>query len=56
MIVIVAAAGAALAGLPGLVLATPAAGIARVALDVFYRERWDEAASPRAEQDGVSHP
>jgi len=56
VIVIVAAAGAALAGLPGLVLATPAAGIARVALDVFYRERWDEAASPRAEQDGVSHP
>jgi putative heme transporter len=40
VIVLVAAAGAALAGIIGLLLAPPVAGLTRVALDVFYRESW----------------
>ena len=39
-IVFAAAAGAALAGIPGILLAVPLAGLARAALDVFYRESW----------------
>lgn len=40
VIVLVAASGAALAGIVGLLLAPPVAGLARAALDVFYRGSW----------------
>ncbi|WP_437640483.1 AI-2E family transporter [Sorangium sp. So ce854] len=43
-IVLVVAAGAAVAGVPGMLLATPTAGLARTALDIFYREAWREPA------------
>lgn len=44
VVVLVAAAGLALAGIPGLLLATPVAGLVRAALDVFYRRRLAGAA------------
>ena len=44
VVVLVAAAGLALAGIPGLLLATPVAGLVRAALDVFYRRAWAEPA------------
>jgi putative heme transporter len=44
VVVLVAAAGLALAGIPGLLLATPVAGLVRAALEVFYRRRWDPVA------------
>ncbi|KYG02954.1 hypothetical protein BE21_53925 [Sorangium cellulosum] len=43
-IVLVVATGAAIAGIPGMLLATPVAGLVRTALDVFYREAWREQA------------
>jgi putative heme transporter len=43
VVVLVAAAGLALAGIPGLLLATPVAGLVRAALDVFYRRGWAAA-------------
>jgi putative heme transporter len=48
VVVLVAAAGLALAGIPGLLLATPVAGLVRAALDVFYR-RWEDADPPEPE-------
>ena len=52
VILIVAVAGGTLAGLPGLLLATPAAGVVRAALDVFYRAEWQAAGHSSRDADG----
>jgi putative heme transporter len=49
VVVLVAAAGLALAGIPGLLLATPVAGLVRSALDVFYRRGW-ASSEPAADE------
>jgi predicted PurR-regulated permease PerM len=41
VMVLAVAAGAAAAGIPGMLVAVPLAAAARTALDVFYRERWE---------------
>ena len=42
VVVLVATAGAAIAGVAGLLLAPPVAGLTRAALESFYRESWDD--------------
>jgi predicted PurR-regulated permease PerM len=41
VMVLAVAAGAAAAGIPGMLVAVPLAAAARTALAVFYRERWE---------------
>ncbi|QRK13226.1 AI-2E family transporter [Archangium violaceum] len=45
VVVLVVAAGAAVAGMAGMLIAAPLSAVVRTALDIFYR-RWDEAAPP----------
>jgi predicted PurR-regulated permease PerM len=46
VMVLAVATGAAAAGIPGMLVAVPLAAAARAALDIFYRERWEEPSSP----------
>jgi predicted PurR-regulated permease PerM len=48
VVVLVVAAGLAIGGIPGILLAVPVAGVARAALDAFYREGWDDVVVPAA--------
>lgn len=41
VMVLAVAAGAAAAGIPGMLVAVPLVAAARTALEVFYREQWD---------------
>jgi predicted PurR-regulated permease PerM len=45
VMVIAVAAGSAVAGISGMVVAVPLVAAARAAFAIFYRERWD--APPR---------
>jgi predicted PurR-regulated permease PerM len=56
VVVMVAAAGSALAGIAGLLLAVPVAGIVRAALDTFYRDGWASASRPVRSGDLVESP
>ncbi len=48
VVVLVVAAGSAIAGVAGLLLAVPIAGLVRAALEAFYLESWDETAAARS--------
>jgi predicted PurR-regulated permease PerM len=44
VMVIAVAVGSAVAGIPGMLVAVPLVAVARSALEIFYRERWEAPA------------